>query len=139
MFFSFLCFSFLPLSVLLIDPSSRSLSLWRTRDGHSIDAGTAAEQVFLSPEAWGSAVAGDLLAYVKLSANNEAKLTLFYYDRALIAAAHGQPQPLQPLYLYVQPHARGQPFSKKNAEAMRDQLFRAVRDHGLIEQPQRRK
>jgi len=132
------------LSVLLIDHSSRSLSLWRTRDGHSIDSGTAAEQVFLAPADWAAAMAGDLLAYIKLSANNEAKLTLFFHERALINAHHGQAQPLQPLYLYVQ-HAHGAgPPGKKSAEAAaltaeRHRLYAAIRDYGLMEQPNRRK
>ena len=137
-------------SVLVLDPEERTLSLYRPgRDGAAIDFEGPLDALFRSPHATAS-TPGDVISWLKLSANDPAKFTIFFQDRstssgsttssgsaASATASPSNKQPplrIQPLYLYMQ--TKG---NKKAIEAAREEMFIAVRNNGLLQYPDRKK
>lgn len=118
-------------SVLLLDPEFGTLGLYRPgRDGVSIEEDSPLEFLFVRP-AIAATTAGDIMAWIKLSANEPAKLTINYHDRTAGAAPN---KPLQSLSLYMQTTG-----ARKQIEAERDELFFSIRKHGFMAEPDRRK
>lgn len=117
--------------MLVLDPEFGTLGLYRPgRDGVSIEEDSPLEFLFVTPRI-SATTAGDVMAWIKLSANEPAKLTIHYHDRSAGAPTN---KPLQSLSLYMQTTG-----ARKQIEAERDDLFFSIRKHGFMAEPDRRK